>query len=99
MVVPWIVTECGRRGAIGGGRGLFWSIDYFSLQVGRWPPIISGRRIGIARDSEAASSVVVVVIPGWCLSTRPGISRFRARGFASPRMTPPPRLVDPGEYG
>src|SRR6202022_2707135 len=26
-----------------------------------------------------------VVIPGWCVSTRPGISRFRARCFASPR--------------
>src|SRR4051794_1426591 len=25
------------------------------------------------------------VIPGWCGSTRPGISRFRARCFASPR--------------
>jgi hypothetical protein len=25
------------------------------------------------------------VIPGWCASTRPGISRFRARCFASPR--------------
>ena len=25
------------------------------------------------------------VIPGWCLSTRPGISRFRVRCFASPR--------------
>src|SRR6476646_3437845 len=25
------------------------------------------------------------VIPGWCVSTRPGISRFRVRCFASPR--------------
>jgi len=25
------------------------------------------------------------VIPGWCASTRPGISRFRVRCFASPR--------------
>src|ERR1700722_11760972 len=25
------------------------------------------------------------VIPGWCVSTRPGISSFRVRCFASPR--------------
>src|ERR1700734_371931 len=25
------------------------------------------------------------VIPGWCVSTRPGISRFRVRYFVSPR--------------
>src|SRR5579872_3977840 len=25
------------------------------------------------------------VIPGWCVSTRPGISRFRARLFEAPR--------------
>src|SRR6202008_551195 len=28
---------------------------------------------------------VTSVIPGWCVSTRPGISRFRVRCFASPR--------------
>src|SRR6202140_3246432 len=27
----------------------------------------------------------IAVIPGWCASTRPGISRFRVRCFASPR--------------
>src|SRR5471030_1845858 len=27
----------------------------------------------------------ITVIPGWCVSTRPGISRFRVRCFASPR--------------
>src|SRR5579872_3330150 len=88
MVVPWIVTECGRRGAIGGGRVVFLSIDYFSLQVGRWPHIISGRRIGIARDSEAASSVVVVVIPGWC-------QRVRAKRGPMTGSAPDPESRDP----
>jgi hypothetical protein len=34
-----------------------------------------------SRDRGFASSV----IPGWCVSTRPGISRFRVRCFAPPR--------------
>src|SRR5258708_6363758 len=32
------------------------------------------------------------VIPGWCVSTRPGISRFRVRCFASPRNDKEGRL-------
>src|SRR3954462_10720995 len=32
------------------------------------------------------------VIPGWCASTRPGISRFRVRCFASPRNDKPSLL-------
>src|ERR1700733_4708701 len=34
-----------------------------------------------------------IVIPGWCVSTRPGISRFRARCFASPRNDGSPKLL------
>jgi hypothetical protein len=26
--MPWVVNECGRRGAIGGVGGLFLSIDF-----------------------------------------------------------------------
>ena len=40
------------------------------------PPSSRGRE----RRSKPGS-----VIPGWCVSTRPGISRFRVRCFASPR--------------
>jgi hypothetical protein len=27
-VMPWVVKECGRRGATGGVRGLFWSMEF-----------------------------------------------------------------------
>src|SRR5664280_3250928 len=37
------------------------------------------KRARVNRDSATS------VIPGWCVSTRPGISRFRVRCFASPR--------------
>src|SRR6478609_9876537 len=37
----------------------------------------------IARS--ASGEAIRFVIPGWCFSTRPGISRFRVRCFASPR--------------
>src|ERR1700694_4379516 len=35
--------------------------------------------------AEALRGLSCVVIPGWCVGTRPGISRFRVRCFASPR--------------
>ena len=37
------------------------------------------KRARVNRDSATSA------IPGWCVSTRPGISRFRVRCFASPR--------------
>src|ERR1700721_4776137 len=37
------------------------------------------------RDSIDLVLFNSIVIPGWCASTRPGISRFRARCCASPR--------------
>src|SRR5206468_4871382 len=33
----------------------------------------------------AEAGLILPVIPGWCVSTRPGISRFRVRCCASPR--------------
>src|SRR5258707_2795599 len=36
-----------------------------------------------------ATRLTINVIPGWCVSTRPGISRFRVRCFASPRNDDP----------
>src|ERR1700722_7086470 len=37
------------------------------------------------RGAKATKQSIPPVIPGWCVGTRPGISRFRVRFFASPR--------------
>src|SRR6187549_1084121 len=37
--------------------------------------------------------ILAAVIPGWCASTRPGISRFRVRCYASPRNDEPLRSL------
>src|ERR1700682_5202806 len=47
------------------------------------------------REEQTEASNPNDVLPGWWLSTRPGISRFRVRCFASPRndgtiQAPPP---------
>jgi hypothetical protein len=39
-------------------------------------------------ECDFQTAKLSTVIPGWCASTRPGISRFRVRCFASPGMTP-----------
>jgi hypothetical protein len=47
---------------------------------------LGGGRAQLGRFSAAsAPACVFFVIPGWCVSTRPGISGFRVRRFASPR--------------
>jgi hypothetical protein len=45
-------------------------------------PATNAKRL---RKEVKRRSDLSIVIPGWCLSTRPGISRFRVRCFASPR--------------
>src|ERR1700676_2003469 len=37
------------------------------------------------RGAKEPKQSLPPVIPGWCVGTRPGISRFRVRCFASPR--------------
>src|SRR5947199_7321216 len=53
---------------------------------------VEGRIEDVLRCGHVVSSIEIV-IPGWCVSTRPGISRFRVRCFASPRND------DPNETG
>jgi hypothetical protein len=52
-------------------------------------PLVSTISPRIRRGSgtfrRRSADALHVVIPGWCVSTRPGISRFRVRCFASPR--------------
>ena len=48
----------------------------------------SQRRAGRSAEGQAGRprrADAVAVIPGWCVSARPGISRFPVRCFASPR--------------
>jgi hypothetical protein len=47
-----------------------------------WPRML--RASSISRPGNGDGNPALV-IPGWCVSTRPGISRFRIRCFASPR--------------
>jgi hypothetical protein len=49
-----------------------------------WPNCGSSRW-NVGRGQRNRSTIGIAVIPGWCVSTRPGISRFGVRCFASPR--------------
>src|ERR1700674_3233413 len=65
--------------------GGHWSI--LSSPKYRRTPGSSFRGIPRCRSSRPSATARRdgAVVPGWCVSTRPGISRFRARCFASPR--------------
>jgi hypothetical protein len=54
---------------------------------GNWGNVIARSDLSaVAQRAKAeATNQLPSVIPGWCASTRPGISRFRVRCFASPR--------------
>ncbi len=68
----------GRETDVPGGRRFARDAR---LVPGRW----LSRRLWRGRGDDFGGGVICSVIPGWCASTRPGISRFRVRCFASPR--------------
>ncbi len=66
--------------------------EYHAVRLGfrqidgfRWTDPDEERLKRMQRSFRNDGDVLSFVIPGWCVSTRPGISRFRVRRFASPR--------------
>src|SRR5438309_5558432 len=59
--------------------------------AGQSSPAVGAPKCGLVgevvslRTSVDGPGLALSVIPGWCVSTRPGISRFRVRCLASPR--------------
>src|SRR5579871_5972389 len=94
MVMPWVVVECGRRGATGGVRGLLLSIVLGLTSRAEMAGDISGRRSRIARcygRVDHSSS-----FRDGALAPDP---ESRDSGFIAARcsgMTASPHLVDHG---
>src|SRR5450631_4248653 len=93
--MPWVVNECGRRGAAGAGREFFVSIGFVTwvlVRPGGYSRHLSAISVRFGELPEVAASPRLLRVPdaaqrAWRCSAEPGPTDI-ARG---PRISSAPR--------